>query len=347
MNALAKTEQTALAAQDEREFIETLQSSLYPGAKVGSIKLVLSYCAHANLDPMDKPVHIVPMNVKDAQTGKYEWRDVIMPGINNYRSKAARTGQLVGISEPEFGPMVSANLSGVDITYPEWARVTVRRLLPSGMVAEFPAKEYWIENYATAGKDTSAPNTMWRKRIMGQIGKCAEAQALRKAFPEIGAAPTAEEMEGKSLTVDDGRTIDVPVIKHMGSSEAQPEAAAPAEQQSAADSRPEFPAADFEKGLPVWRKAAARLPVGEVLTRAEAANPDFAFTEKQKATILSLKKAADGPTFASVADALVKAQDMDALNLAGDLIGGITDPEQKRELQAKYDEREQALTVEG
>ena len=39
---------------------------------------------------------------------------------------------------------------------------------------------------------------MWKKRPRGQLSKCCEAQALRKAFPEmIGNAPTADEMEGK------------------------------------------------------------------------------------------------------------------------------------------------------
>jgi hypothetical protein len=64
-------------------------------------------------------------------------------------------------------------------------------------LVNFTAREYWIENYATAGRDSKAPNSMWQKRPRGQLIKCAEAQALRKAWPELGAQPTAEEMEGK------------------------------------------------------------------------------------------------------------------------------------------------------
>ena len=175
-----------------------LKNSLYTGARDESIKMVLDYCKAAKLDPMQKPVHIVPMSVRNALTGKYEYKDVVMPGVGLYRIQAARSNQYAGVSEPEFGEDVTCNLGGVEITYPKWCRVTVKKIV-NNTIVEFTAKEYWLENYATK-KDELAPNTMWKKRPYGQIAKCAEAQALRKAFPEIiSQHPTAEEMEGKDI----------------------------------------------------------------------------------------------------------------------------------------------------
>jgi phage recombination protein Bet len=162
---------------------------------IGSVKMVISYCKAAGLDPMQKPVHIVPMWDSKAKS----IRDVVMPGIGLYRTQAARSGEYAGVTEPEFGEDVTESLGGVSITYPKWCRVTVRRLLPNGSIVDFTAKEIWKENYATAGKDSAAPNAMWKKRPYAQIAKCAEAQALRKAFPEFGAQPTADEMEGKEF----------------------------------------------------------------------------------------------------------------------------------------------------
>lgn len=175
-----------------------LKNSLYTGARDESIKMVLDYCKAAKLDPMQKPVHIVPMSVKNAQTGRYEYKDVVMPGVGLYRIQAARSNQYAGVSEPEFGEDITCNLGGVEITYPKWCRVTVKKLV-NNTIVEFTAKEYWLENYASK-KDERTPNTMWQKRPYGQLAKCAEAQALRKAFPEIVSQhPTAEEMEGKDI----------------------------------------------------------------------------------------------------------------------------------------------------
>ena len=53
-----------------------LKNSIYPGAKDESVMMALDYCRARQLDPLLKPVHLVPMSVKDSRTGKSEWRDV-------------------------------------------------------------------------------------------------------------------------------------------------------------------------------------------------------------------------------------------------------------------------------
>ena len=215
-------ESRALTLADD-EIIPVLQSSLYPGAKPESIKLVLGYCRAAGLDPMQKPVHLVPMSVKKVGGGRddYEWRDVVMPGIGLYRTQAARTGELAGIDEPVFGPMKT----GFGVEYPDFCKVTVYRMI-GGQRVPFTACEFWTENYATAKRDSDQPNAMWRKRPRGQLAKCAEAQALRKAFPELGSQPTADE-----TLVEPGDVIDASTgapVQPVGPTVARRPKAAPA-----------------------------------------------------------------------------------------------------------------------
>jgi len=203
----AKTQSTAVSAMSEEQLINILRNSLYPGAQTDSIKMVLGYCQASGLDPMQKPVHIVPI-----YDGKLKaMRDVVMPGIGLYRTQMSRTGECAGVTEPEFGPDISEKLGGAEITYPQWCKVIVKRILPSGQIAEYAATERWKENYAMKGgaEKSVAPNAMWTKRPYAQLAKCAEAQALRKAFPELGAAPTADEMEGKEF--DNVQTVEAAV----------------------------------------------------------------------------------------------------------------------------------------
>ncbi|HCL54390.1 phage recombination protein Bet [Pseudomonas fulva] len=222
-------------AMSEDALVEVLSGSLYPGAQRNSVVMVLAYCKAAQLDPMLKPVHIVPIWSKSA--GKMV--DTVMPGVGLYRIQAARTGQYAGISEPEYGPAVTMNLGGVEVTFPEWCRITVRRQMTGGHVAEFTASERWLENYATAKKDTLAPNAMWLKRAYAQLAKCAEAQALRKAFPEVGSAPTADEMEGKVFE-DGPREVNT---------QRQPD---PHPEPTALD---DYPDEKLQENLPKWRAA--------------------------------------------------------------------------------------------
>lgn len=315
MNALTKHEAAALPAlaMDQAELMAVLRTSLYPGAQDESIKMALGYCKAAGLDPMQKPVHIVPMWDKNSK----QMRDVIMPGIGLYRTQAARSGALAGISEPEFGPDVAMRMGDMEFVYPDWCRVTVSRRMSDGAVATFTAREYWIENYATASKDSQAPNTMWRKRPRGQIAKCAQAQALRMAFPEMtGSQPTAEEMENAA------DETPVPAV--------QPR------QTPLAERVDTYPDDQFQKNLPAWTKVieSGRKTADQIISMAQTKHP---LTDEQKETIKRLIPLIPAATYAQVADAMNKAADMDALGAAGDLIGEVADPEQRTELKGMYD----------
>src|SRR5262245_456086 len=101
----------------------TLANNLYPGAHSMSVLMVWDYCIARRLDPLKKPCHIVPMEVKDAKTGKCDWRDVVMPGIYELRTTATRTGFYLGHSKPEYGP--ETDIKGVKA--PEWCELTIYR----------------------------------------------------------------------------------------------------------------------------------------------------------------------------------------------------------------------------
>ena len=180
------------------ELVAVLRSSLYPGAKDESIRMVLSYRRAAGLDPLQKPVHIVPMWDSKARA----YRDVVMPGIGLYRTQASRTGEAAGVSEPEFGPTLQRPSADREITFPSWCRVTVFRLLPNGATAQFTAREFWRERTTPKGgpEKSIAPNTMWTKRPYGQLAKCAEAQALRKAFLSLAPRRPPRRWRARSLT---------------------------------------------------------------------------------------------------------------------------------------------------
>lgn len=181
--------QTALSERNiDIAVWNTLQNSVFPGAKDESILLAVDYCKARKMDILKKPCHIVPMPVKDAKTGNSSWRDVIMPGIYEQRITAFRTGQMAGQEEPQFGE----SITHLGVTAPEWCKVTVYRFI-NGERCAFSHTEYFSEACSTT-KDGKI-NSMWTKRPRGQLAKCAEAGALRKAFPdELGGVITADEV---------------------------------------------------------------------------------------------------------------------------------------------------------
>lgn len=222
---------------DEAQW-NTLSNSLFPGAKPDSVLLVIDYCKARRLDPMKKPCHIVPMRVKQGE--QWGWRDVVMPGIYEYRTTAMRTGLYLGHSTPEYGP----DKEQFGVVAPEWCAMTMFRGASNGERIEFPVRVYFRE--AVALKDGKA-NDRWAKAPFQMLTKCTEAAGLREAFPdEFGGEPTAEEMTGRG----DDEAIDVTPIKPAARVSQQPPNQPPVTAVAAAsEPEPEKPAAKASIGV--------------------------------------------------------------------------------------------------
>jgi phage recombination protein Bet len=162
--------------------------------------MVWDYCVARKLDPLKKPCHIVPMEVKVGNG--YEWRDVVLPGIYEHRTTAQRTGQYLGHSKAVYGPELEVR----GVKAPEWCEMTMYRWnAVSGQRVEFPVTVFFREVVATNRE--GKPNARWSKAPIQMLTKCTEAAGLREAFPdEIGGEPTAEEMDGQ-------RAFDATVVE--------------------------------------------------------------------------------------------------------------------------------------
>lgn len=198
-----------------------LIDAVWPGAKsADAVALALSYCKARKLDPFKKPVHIVP--VWNSALGREV--ESVWPGIGELRTTAFRTGFFAGCDATEFGPDKQFTFTGrvkagkdkwedrtVKIAAPEWAQITVYRIV-AGQRYAFPGpRVYFLAAYGRKGK-SEIPNDKWEQMPSYMLEKVAEAAALRKAFPEeMGDMQTAEEMEGRTVVdVGPGQTVETP-----------------------------------------------------------------------------------------------------------------------------------------
>lgn len=184
----------------DRASWKALVEAIFPGAStVESVVLALSYCKARNLDPFKRNVHIVP--IWDSKLRKKV--DTIWPGIGELRTTAFRTGDYAGRDATAFGIDIKQKVGAREVTYPEWAQVTLYRMVKGQRVAFAGPRVYWIEAYATIAHDDDTPNSMWSDRPRGQIDKCAEAAALRAAFPEeCGGDYIPEEVQHRKAAID-------------------------------------------------------------------------------------------------------------------------------------------------
>lgn len=185
----------------------TLMNNLYPGAMAESVIMVVDYCKARGLDPLKKPCHIVPMQVRDAKSGDYIWRDVVMPGIYEYRTTATRTGLYMGHSKPEYGPQTEF----LRVPAPEWCELSIYRWSEaSKQRIEFPVRVYFSECVGTSKDKKTGDlyvNARWSRAPIQMLTKVTEAAGLREAFPdELGGTHTEEELAGQVLEVMPGNS---------------------------------------------------------------------------------------------------------------------------------------------
>lgn len=178
------------------EQIQVIKDTVAKGASDTELQFFLYIAERTGLDPFTKQIHLVP--IWDSKVG----REVRQPitGIDGYRSTAERTGNYAGNDDPVFD----------NEQKPTKATVTVYKVV-QGLRVPFTATARW-DQYVGTMKDKQTgqrvPNPTWQRMPHLMLGKCAEALALRKAFPMVlSGLYIAEEMqhaqEAKELPQDD------------------------------------------------------------------------------------------------------------------------------------------------
>lgn len=138
------------------------------------LELFFYDCRRHGVHPLDKLIHFT----------KRKGRYTPITSIDLMRTRAAETGEMAGSDDAEF-------VETPDRPYPKEAKVVVYRLT-QGQRFPYSATARWDEYYPGDGD----PGFMWRKMPKGQLGKCAEALALRKAFPkQLSGLYAKEEMD--------------------------------------------------------------------------------------------------------------------------------------------------------
>lgn len=163
------------------EQIALIKSTIAHGANDTELQLFFYDCQRQGVHPLDKLIHFTKRG------GKY----TPIASIDFMRQRAAQTGECGGIDDAVF--------RGDPKTAGFVATVTVYRLV-QGQRCAFTASARWPE-YKPDQNDF-----MWQRMPHTMLGKCAEAAALRKGFPQQLAGLYAKEEFDQA----DGRPAESP-----------------------------------------------------------------------------------------------------------------------------------------
>ena len=180
-----KKEKTKAGEWEEQ--MDLIKNTVAKGSTDMELKMFLHQCKKTGLDPLAHQIYCVKRwNAKTQQNDT-----TIQTGIDGYRVVADRTGKYAGSDDYRFdNGLTEYEMLQAEKIQPTTATVTVYKMI-NNVRCPFTATARWDEYYPG-----DKQGFMWKKMPFLMLGKCAEALALRKAFPqELSGVYVKEEME--------------------------------------------------------------------------------------------------------------------------------------------------------
>jgi phage recombination protein Bet len=166
-----------------RDQVDLIKRQIAVGVTDDELKLFLYQCARTGLDPFSRQIYAIVRKQWNPETRTKDPKMTIQTGIDGFRVIAERTKRYAPGAETVFDYDQNGKVKK--------ATAFVKKLTEDGTWHVVSASAFYEEYVAMyEGK----PQGLWSKpHIM--LGKCAEAQALRRAFPsELSGIYTTEEM---------------------------------------------------------------------------------------------------------------------------------------------------------